>query len=385
MYVGLRQVNRSLTSEKPIVGLGPMEDTMQSMPPLTGCVTADSQIQYLMELNAQHSSTFSSPAEKRRRLDYRVKHPTEIAAWKCMDGREDLSVATNTPLGIIQPSRNIGGRFDLGWPYFGKDVSNWVDYALSQNRNCIILVTYHFSRGDHHRGCAGFGYDTDAAITEAKIRVEQIRRVFRTHRCTVYPILLGFETDLDACILHGTNGAVFDLSDWDDTYEDVLINVLAKMFPDMQPAMLNDLLPLVVGNINHISEIKGSNREIIDTDHREWVIGVGRGFDWLRKPNLALIVGQYSPNLGSPIATAASIIKTSMEAGRIDNKSFVLLSSALYREPRGIEPDLAIEKALFLQNFAADVITKAHPELAKRMQRMAVIVDMNTRRMEIVE
>lgn len=30
------------------------------------------------------------------------------------------SVDTHTPLGIIQPFRNLGGMFDLGWPHLGE-------------------------------------------------------------------------------------------------------------------------------------------------------------------------------------------------------------------------------------------------------------------------
>ena len=37
-----------------------------------------------------------------------------------MDGRINISVATDTPAGIILPLRNLGGRFNLGWPYFAE-------------------------------------------------------------------------------------------------------------------------------------------------------------------------------------------------------------------------------------------------------------------------
>ncbi|NWF73057.1 MAG: hypothetical protein HXY51_08495, partial [Nitrospirae bacterium] len=47
-------------------------------------------------------------------------------ALKCMDGRLNLSVATNTPPGIIEPIRNLGGRFDLGWPHFGEVITEQV-------------------------------------------------------------------------------------------------------------------------------------------------------------------------------------------------------------------------------------------------------------------
>ena len=47
-----------------------------------------------------------------------------------MDGRLNLALMTETPPGIVQPFRNIGGKFDLGWPYFGILMREWVDYAV---------------------------------------------------------------------------------------------------------------------------------------------------------------------------------------------------------------------------------------------------------------
>lgn len=372
-------------NRKTVVGLGPMEDTMPVTMPPTGLVTAEQQRQYLFDLNREHSDAFRSMSAQLARQHYREMHPTEVAVWKCMDGRIHLPTATMTPMGIIQPSRNLGGRFNLGWPYFGKDVNSWVHYSHSQGRNCIILVTYHFSSSDKFKGCSGFNFDTNAAIAEAFERRSQIKRIYTSHEHVVYPIVLGFETDTDACILHGSNGEIWDLGKWDESWEDEPVQILTRMFPHMPSSMINDLLPLVLGNIKHVSDVKASNRQIADTEHREFVLAIGRGYDWLHVPNRALIVGQYSPNLAEPIAKAASIIQHSMDAGRISNQSFVLMSCALYREPCGIEPNLAKEKSLYLRDFAQEIVQRSFPVLAERMQTMAVIVDMTTRAMDEIE
>ncbi|HSQ90743.1 MAG TPA: hypothetical protein VLM19_01070, partial [Nitrospiraceae bacterium] len=73
---------------------------------------------------------------------------------------------------------------------------------------------------------------------------------------------------------------------------------------------------MVRGKITHIAEIKQIHREL-NVEHREWMICIGRGFDWLHMPNLALIIGPYSPDLDDPIRKAASIIESNMRAGRI--------------------------------------------------------------------
>jgi hypothetical protein len=62
-----------------------------------------------------------------------------------------------------------------------------------------------------------------------------------------------------------------------------------------------DLLPLLEGNLAHVAALRGVAREL-DIEHREWVICVGRGFDFLHLPNTALIIGPYGPDLASPSA-----------------------------------------------------------------------------------
>ncbi len=350
-----------------------------------GYVNSRQQIRYLMRLNKKHSDQFSSPDARLARELYRAKHPTEIAAFKCMDGRIHIPVATNTPLGIIQPWRNIGGQFDMGWPHFGLDVMNWVKYSVSNGKKCLILVTYHYSRGNTHRGCAGYGYNYELALSETRKLKQQVERVFGSQHQVVYPVLFGFETDLDAVILNGENGEVVDVSQIEDKSEKALRMMLKRLYPDMPSRILEDFLPLIVGNIAHIEEVQLSNRPLSDTEHREWVIGVGRGFDWLHEPNMALIIGPFSPNLDEPIEKAAGIIKSNMEGSRVTHENFVLLCSAIYRDAVGVEPLLAREKALFMQRFAVEKIQDKYPEFAKLMNPMAVVVDMDTRKMHFVK
>jgi len=57
------------------------------------------------------------------------------------------------------------------------------------------------------------------------------------------------------------------------------------------------------------------------------MICLGRGFDFLHTPNLALIIGPYSPDLADPLRKAAAIIEANMQAGRIPNDGFLLLVS----------------------------------------------------------
>jgi hypothetical protein len=336
-------------------------------------------VSFLLDRNKEQSQTFTSSDAVLWRRQYRAKYPTEIAALKCMDGRLNLALMTETPQGIIQPFRNIGGIFDLGWPFFGILMREWVEYAVSQGRNCLVLVTYHFSKGDPHRGCKGFAYD----VSSAQKATEKLRRSFEhafgpSHHI-VYPIMVGIETDSDALILHGAHGTLNMFSEVDLSKEDLILRLRA-LYPDMGERILHDFVPLLRGNQRHIRSLKAEQRTVLDSDHREQILGIGRGFDWLHLPNKALLVGPYSYDLRTPISTAASILLDNLEQGRIPkNEGVVLMTSAVYRSAGGPEVNLAEDKARSLSAFALNAIEKDVPALMPYLTSLAGIVDMNTR------
>ena len=127
-----------------------------------GVITAD-LTDFILRRNKEQPELFCDPKIRSARQQYRRDHPTEIFVQKCMDGRLNLSTYTEMPPGILQPFRNIGGRFDLGWPFYQEVIKESVLFAQARGRRCRVLATYHFSKGDPERGCAGWGYDTNAA------------------------------------------------------------------------------------------------------------------------------------------------------------------------------------------------------------------------------
>ena len=84
------------------------------------------RIDWLFQLAHRHGNTFRSPEAWLARERYLSEHPTAIAVLKCMDGRINMPVATNTPTGILMPFRNLGGMFDLGWPHLGEVLAHYV-------------------------------------------------------------------------------------------------------------------------------------------------------------------------------------------------------------------------------------------------------------------
>jgi hypothetical protein len=343
------------------------------------------RIKWLMNLSKYHSETYCAPEAYLDRKRYSVKHPTEVIALKCMDGRIHIPYATKTPLGIVKPFRNIGGMFDLGWPYLGEVFFNTVNNAIESAHRVLVLITYHYSKGDEHRGCAGFNYDCDAAKEHVHMVKGQIEQIFGKDHQSVYPLICGLETDEDALILHGENGEELNLAELDESDDDALSNRLRDLYPDMPVRILTDLTPLVKGNIAHIKEVKSSKRDLsLDTVHREWMICVGRGFDFLHVPNIALIIGPYSPDLNSPISKAVGIIKSNMEKGMIPKDGFLILASAPYSEI-GADRARAELKSHFLSQYVSNVIARDYPELVGLMNKKTAVLNWRTRNLEIID
>ena len=336
------------------------------------------RINWVFDLAQKYSAEFCSPEAFLARERYLALHPTAIAVMKCMDGRINIPVATNTPPGIIQPFRNLGGMFDMGWPHLGEVLAQYVQRMVKRGRRVLILITYHFSRGDVHRGCSGFNCDTDAAIAHTRQIQSQMEAIFGSAHGSVYPIICGFETDEDALLLHSSDGNILDLSGNISVEE--LVAELAIRFHDMPGDLRSDLLQLLAGNLSHINGLRQERRSLV-VEHREWMICLGRGFDFLHTPNLALIVGPYSPNLADPIRKAAAIIESNMADGRIPNDGFLLLASVPYDEI-GVDRARAVMKSNFLSKFATEVIESEFPVLAGKMIRHTAVLDWNTRRIE---
>lgn len=340
-------------------------------------------IDKLLEQNLKHSNEYKSLSMERRR--YRVEHPTEIAALLCMDGRLNLPIMTQTAPGIIQTFRNLGGKFDIGWPLFQSNIDGWVQYAISRGRKCVIFVTYHYARGDAHRGCKGFGYDTSAARNAAFKLQEKFDYIYGKGAVTA--IVCGIETDLDALILHGEdNGVSVDLSTIKETTDFDLTELLRSLYPTLSSAVVSDLLPLIRGNVRHIAELLAMNRSIQEVEHKEWVLAVGRGFDWLRMSNTAFMVGPFDPDLAGAIGTAAKLLEANIADGRIDPKNgIILMTASAYRDTAGPEHHLVREKALYLSAFALDVVKREAPSLCPYLQILTGITDLNTREFSVIE
>ncbi len=342
----------------------------------------EERIDWVLDLAQRHTTRFRSPEACLARNHYQAKHPTAIVVLKCMDGRINIPVVTGTPPGIIQPFRNLGGMFDLGWPHLGEVLAHHIQRKVHDGRQVLIFITYHFSKSDPQRGCAGFGYNTEAAIAYTRTIKQQAEQIFGTGHATVYPMICGFETDEDALIVHGAKGERFNMASLAKEQAPSINDRLLELYPDMSDQMRIDLQRLLRGNLEWIAEVRSNTRQL-EIEHKEWMICLGRGFDFLHTPNLALIIGPYSPELADPICKAAGIIESNMREGRIPDDGFMLFVSVPYDEI-GVDQARAALKSKFLADYAALVIRKNFPTLAKKMHSKTAILSWHSRELDIL-
>ena len=239
-------------------------------------------------------------------------------------------------------------------------------------------------------------FDTDAARREATRFHDQLNFAFSASpAASVVPIVVGLETDDEALIFHGEaeggafSGATLNVADYASAQpnQDALKQALEALYPCMDRRLLKDLLPLVEGNARHIHEVRIQHeqqlRTIVDFDHREIVIGVGRGFDWLHVPNKALLIGPFEHNWVDHVVTAARVILSNIqERQSVDPRDgAVILSSAICYAPQGSAAwNMAIEQSLYLAKISMEAVASHVPDLLKvtKLHVMPVVVSGHT-------
>jgi hypothetical protein len=196
-------------------------------------------------------------------------------------------------------------------------------------------------------------------------------------------LTIGIETDLESLIFHGNGGEVLAVADLNPlTPPTELDRLIAMLYPDMSPAMRRDLLPLFEGNLRHVAEIRSDHKLPIDLEHREQIIAVGRGFDWLHEPNRALIIGPYSHEWPDAVFKAGGIVLDNLRHNRIPEESGVLLLvSTLWREEDGpFDRVLKVDKARYVVQTALKEL-QSIPDLQKHLQVLVGVVHDKTRKL----
>jgi len=339
-------------------------------------------IDFLLKINKEQSELFSNPLSIKIRELYHQKHPTEILSFGCMDGRLNPSVIADIPLGIIKQFRELGGRFDLGNPYLRILIQDLAENALSQGRSVIIFVTYHFSQSNPHLGCAGFGYDKKLAIEETSKLKMVFDQIFRGGVQTVYPILVGIETDKESLIFHDSlnNQRTFDISEHLFASLEEFASLIKGFYPDLNQQGCLDLLPFFTGNQKYLKEELRLSVLPVHT-HKEFVLGVGRGFSWINQIDIAFLIGPYRYNFQEAITRASLLLQENLVEGRIPKEDGVLImASGVYGRYKSVEVDrhFAEEGARSMARFTQSVIQNSVPELWPSVNLLVGVVNKNT-------
>jgi len=336
---------------------------------------------WLLDYNQSQSKLFTNPEQRKIRTVFRAQHPTEFMVFKCMDGRINFALMSNMPLGIAVLFRTMGGRFEIGWPHLSQALLSHTNYLVREGKRAFMVFTYHYSKGKLERGCKGFHFDKEEAFRATFATSEEARRIFRRCKTAVYPIVVGIETDVDEFIFHGRDGSSLRSLDYEHEGASARLSALAEIYPDLPEQMFRDLYRVFEGNIEHAVERRAANVPIIELDHTERVLCVGRGFDWLHQANTALVVKPFSPTFERDLITAATILRNNLDKGHINpDEGVVVAASARYGEQyTGIEEELAHAKALTMAEITVEAIHRHVPDFDHRYGLLVGATDMTTR------
>lgn len=332
----------------------------------------------LIQINKDYCHEFRSQAQLLKK--YKLEHPTKVMVFKCMDGRIAFPTFTETPLGFLRNFRNLGGQFNLGWKGLKAALTGVVQKSHDEGRGTLAIITYHFSKGDPKRGCAGHKCNVKASIDGAMAFKKQIKEAYNGLPYHFFPIVVGIETDEEALIFHNGNGNLFDLATVDGNItEDEMFGKLLSLYEYIPAAILADLNPILMGNVNHIKKVRSSSRQIADLEHGEWIVGAGgaTAYEWLHVPNAAILVGQYNPNIERPIREALGVIRKSWKPG----KKFLYMSAASYGGNN--YEQLVIPEVKYYARIIRETAEKFHPELIPDMYRVRALVNAETQVMKL--
>lgn len=351
-------------------------------------------IQEVIGINRKCSAFFNDPGQRTARK-FRRAMENYFKMWTtCGDGRVNIPNVTQMPLGVSKYFRNIGGRFNLEWEKFDTAVNNYYLYHLKEEgKGSIVFLNYHKSKGSIMRGCKGFNYDEEAAIKAMYELREQFYFLHGKKTEAIIPLVCGLETDEDALIFHGSKGHIFNLALVDMTLlnnevelKRFLQHEFKRLYPWMLRQAIDDLVFIARNNLEHIQEVRRTNRPITELVHTERAVILGRGADLVYEDNFALRIGMYSDEAEEAIREALGIVKDNLESGRIDRaKGFVLMSSASYGAENGLTPERAILRAKGYRKLGLKVVKESYPEMQEYMHQLTAISSLDSRQFKIIE
>lgn len=156
--------------------------------------------------------------------------------------------------------------------------------------------------------------------------------------------------------------------------------ILFETYSGRSREILKDLLPLALGNRDHVAKILENGRPVAELVHGENIIAVGRGFPWLHLPNRALIIGpfgSFDSSWRDAVVVAGNIVlKNFSENKHLGKDGALLLISAPYWdiEDRGL--------AIVGAEYHAEVAREALRPVEQKLGLHTLVGVTNTRTMK---
>lgn len=138
------------------------------------------------------------------------------------------------------------------------------------------------------------------------------------------------------------------------------------------------------GNAAHAEEIRDAERPDLELGHRERIVAIGQGFDWLHRANYALIVNDLDPQMDDAIGKAVGIIKYNRDKKRVPASGALLFASVCYYTRQDHHRNAAIARAKYPTRLGLESIRRFHPDAEDFFHPLTAVVNWDTRSLEIV-
>ncbi len=315
-----------------------------------------------------------------------------IGYFGCMGGRADFVTYVNAPFGMVRQWRNGGGIFDLAqWDSLQASVKEFWSEAMMQGQQVLFIVASHGSDFPI-LGCKGHKHNSAAAAKCARDLKDALEGFFAGNP-DVYVVRIHLETDEEAVTFYGDRNDPLRLRAMPPGIsKNEMGRSLGELYQDtrgrMMPVeMFEEVLALAMNNLAHIAEVRLVRRPTPALDHREWILALGGGFDWLHgQSNTAMVVWPHDPDFHCWVVEAVRIISQSVDRPWFSQERGVVIAvSAPYNpDPYGVFQRLAEAKARKLEAAVRSTALYAAPQIVPYLQVLTVTTNMATWELDLI-
>ena len=305
-----------------------------------------------------------------------------IGLLRCADGRmRSFNRAMNIQPGMLFEMRAIGAKKDMASYAFRDRLIDWLGQG---GRHYAMLLTYHFDCETRELGCAGHGYDTQAARDAQFELAHDIKVGFRGR---IHPIVAGYDTRLEEVVLHGEAGQTMRTSDLGDNRHQAMSSLLG-LYPSLPMDVLEQLVPLLLHNAGHVESNIGAGARTLIRDHEEVGVVIGRRVGWITDEPDALhaaIIEDTTLHPHAEISVGIHLLQSNLAAGRIPrhNGAFIMTCNPYFRKQDMREASEVAARRW--AQMARQLVAKNAPEIQADLTYLPAVICEETRELTLLE